>query len=76
VLRAAPKVPKYPRTLFAVTHDDKRVEAEKQFAALTLPPNTLPTVAASRDRDREARIRHGLPLIDWTKRATAETEEA
>ena len=44
-----------------------RIEAERQFAALANPPNTLPTVAAAWDRDREARIQLGLALVDRGK---------
>jgi hypothetical protein len=67
-----------PQTNQSVTsgaqNADKRIEAENAFAALTLPPNTVPNVAAAWKGDREARIRLNKPLIDHA-RAAAEAEE-
>lgn len=51
-----------------------RIEAERQFAALANPQNTLPNVAASWERDREARIRLNKPLINHA-RASREADD-
>ena len=58
-----------------VNATEQRIAAEQAWAAETLPPNTLPTVAAALDRDREARIRLGLPLINHARAARADEAE-
>jgi len=62
------------KDLAGLTALSARIEAERQFAALANPQNTLQTVVAAWDRDREARIRLGLPLIN-DARAAAEAGE-
>jgi hypothetical protein len=57
------------------TPTDKRIEAERAFAQIITPSHVLPTVAAPRDRDREARIKLGLALVDRGK-PEDEAEEA
>jgi hypothetical protein len=53
------------------TPTNRRIAAERAFALITTPSHVLPTVAAREQRDREARIKLGLPMIDH-RRAEAE----